>query len=232
MKILEKWSTETAREYAFRSIKENIISTELAPGSSISENEIAKELGLSRTPIRESIQELSKAAVIEIYPQRGSYVALIDPARVEEARFLRGILDIAVIEVACDLATDEGIKKMEDNLALQEFYLQSMSTEKIFALDNEFHKTIYSLAQKDNIFTMKSTIMIHFDRVRSLTMKTVKDTKIVSDHRLILEAIKNKDKETAKQMVEKHLNRYNIDEAEIRAAYPDYFIDSPMQDGN
>ena len=54
-------------------------------------------------------------------------------------------------------------------------------------------------------------------------MKTVKDTKIVNDHRQMLEAIKNKDKEAGRMRVEKHLSRYNIDEAEIRAAYPQYF---------
>jgi len=223
MRILEKWPTETAREYAMRSIKENIVSLDLAPGMGISENEIAKELGLSRTPVRESIQELSKASVIEIFPQRGSYVSRIDPARVEEARFLRKVLDSAVIEVACDMATAEDIANLEDNVRLQEFYLQSNATEKIYPLDNEFHKLIYIIAKKENIYNMRSNIMIAFDRVRSLSMKAVKDTKIVGDHRAMLEAIKNGDKEVAKQLVDKHLGRYQIDEAEIRALYPDYF---------
>ena len=65
--------------------------------------------------------------------------------------------------------------------------------------------------------------MIHFDRVRSLSMMTVKDTKIVNDHRMMLEAIKSKDKELAKQLVEKHLNRYRIDEAELIEKHPEFF---------
>lgn len=223
MKVLDKWPIETAREYAMRCIKENIVGMDLAPGTAISENEIASQLGLSRTPVRESIQELSKASVIEIFPQRGSYVSLIDPARVEEARFLRKVLDTAVIEVACEIATEEDIVKLEDNVKLQEFYLSNSDTDKIYPLDNDFHKLIYIIAQKENIYSMRSNIMIHFDRVRTLSLKAVKDTKIVSDHRAMLEAIRTKDKETAKQLVEKHLGRYQIDEVEIRAMYPDYF---------
>lgn len=223
MRIIEKLPTETAREYALRAIKENIISLDLEPGASISENEIASFLGVSRTPVRESIQELSKASVIEIYPQRGSYVALIDAAMVEEARFLRKVLDTAVIEEACDIANNMDLIAMEENVSLQEFYLQNVATDKIYILDNDFHKLIYSAAKKETIHAMRSNIMLHFDRVRSLSMKTVKDTKIVSDHRQMLEAIKNKDKEQAKALVEKHLSRYHIDEAEIRAQYPQYF---------
>ena len=223
MRAIEKNAGETAREYAFRAIKENIITLDLEPGAGISENEIANFLGVSRTPVRESIQELNKASVIEIYPQRGSSVALIDSFLVEEARFLRKVLDTAVIEEACELANNMDILALEENVSLQEFYLQNAYAEKIYLLDNEFHRLIYSAAKKETIHAMQSNVMIHFDRVRSLSMKAVKDTKIVNDHRQMLEAIKSKDKEAAKTLVEKHLSRYYVDETEIRAQYPQYF---------
>ncbi|NLG04727.1 MAG: GntR family transcriptional regulator [Clostridia bacterium] len=223
MKTLEKMPGETARDYAIREIRENIISLDLEPGTGISENEIAGALGLSRTPVREAIQELNKASIIEIFPQRGSYVSLIDPKLVEEARFLRKVLDTAVIEKACELAENTDIAKLEENVSLQEFYLQNAAAKRIYELDNEFHQMIYFAAKKDTLYSLRSTIMIHFDRVRSLSMTTVKDMKIVNDHRQMLEAIKNKDSELAKQLVDKHLNRYQIDEAEIRQTHPEYF---------
>ena len=223
MRKIEKLPVETVREYAFRAITENIISLDLAPGTAISENEIAWFLGISRTPVRESIQELHKAAIIEIYPQRGSYVSLIDNQYVEEAVFLRTVLDKAVIEEACDMATPEDIAAMEENIALQEFYLSNNATEKIYELDNAFHKMIYTCSKKEIIHEMRKTIMIHFDRVRSLAMIAVKDTKIVNDHKLMLKAIKEKDKETAKELVEKHLNRYRVDQEALLKAYPQYF---------
>ena len=223
MRKIEKLPVETVREYAFRAITENIISLDLAPGTAISENEIAGFLGISRTPVRESIQELHKAAIIEIYPQRGSYVSLIDNQYVEEAVFLRTVLDKAVIEEACDMATPEDIAAMEENIALQEFYLSNNATEKIYELDNACHKMIYTCSKKEIIHEMRKTIMIHFDRVRSLAMIAVKDTKIVNDHKLMLKAIKEKDKETAKELVEKHLNRYRVDQEALLKAYPQYF---------
>lgn len=223
MKAVERYNSETAREYAMRAITENIISIDLEPGQLISENEIASFLGVSRTPVRESIQELNKAALIEIYPQRGSYVSLIDSKYVEEAVFLRKVLDIAVIEEACDLATPEDIAALEENVALQEFYLKSNNTKKIFELDNEFHRMIYVAAKKEMIHNMRRNVMIHFDRVRTLSMLAVKDTKIVADHGIMLSAIKNKDKNKAKEIVEKHLDRYRVDQEELLRTYPQYF---------
>lgn len=223
MRPIERYNSETAREYAMRAITENIISIDLEPGQLISENEIASFLGVSRTPVRESIQELNKAALIAIYPQRGSYVSLIDSKYVEEAVFLRKVLDIAVIEEACDLATPEDIATLEENVALQEFYLKSNNTKKIFELDNEFHRMIYVAAKKETIHNMRRTIMIHFDRVRTLSMLAVKDTKIVADHGIMLNAIKDKDKTKAKEIVEKHLDRYRVDQEELLKTYPQYF---------
>ncbi|HKM22166.1 MAG TPA: GntR family transcriptional regulator, partial [Lachnospiraceae bacterium] len=163
------------------------------------------------------------ALIVEIYPQRGSYIALIDGDLVEESRFMRKVLDTAVIELACAMATEEDISLLEDNVKLQEYYLQNVAADKILELDNEFHKMIFSITKKERIYAMKSTLMIHYDRVRTLSMVAVKDMKIVNDHRMMLEAIRNNDPVQASQLVEKHLNRYQIDETEIRKKYPEYF---------
>ena len=175
MFILDRLPQESARDFAFRVLKENIVSLELKPGTLVSENEIAMELGLSRTPVREAIIDLSKVSIIETIPQRGSYVALIDSKMVEESRFLRKVLDEAVIIVACDLADKASIDAMEENVHLQEFYLEKSDTNKIFELDNNFHKLIYTAAQKDIIYDMRSTMMLHFDRVRTLSVEAVKE---------------------------------------------------------
>ena len=98
MRLSERLPRETGRDYAFRTVKDNIIHLELAPGSQISENELAAELGLSRTPVREALIELSRVKIIEIHPQRKSVVSLIDNELVEEARFMRDVLECAVVE--------------------------------------------------------------------------------------------------------------------------------------
>ena len=223
MELYTKLPKETARDYALRVLRGNIISLDLAPGTAISENELAAEIGISRTPVREAIIELAKAYLIEIYPQRGSFVSLIDPKMVDEARFLRRVMDTAVIEEVCETADEEGIRLLEENVELQEFYLSKGTTDKLFDLDNKFHRDIYVVAKKDIIYDIHSTLMIHFDRVRNLSVVTVKNNGIVGEHRAMLEAIKAKDKKTASELVAKHLDHYQVDEIEIRSRRPEFF---------
>ena len=87
MHISERNPKETARDYALRTLRDNIVRLELEPGSMVSENVLASEMGLSRTPVREALIELSKVKIVEILSQRGCLISLVDYALVEESRF-------------------------------------------------------------------------------------------------------------------------------------------------
>ncbi len=223
MKLLERLPRETGRDYALRNIKENIINLELAPGSQISENELAAEMGLSRTPVREALIELSRVKIIEIHPQKKSTVPLIDYELVEESRFMRNLLECAVVELDCEMAQPVDLERLSANVRLQNFYLDNYYTNELMTLDNQFHGILFEIAKKTQIFTLMQNIAIHFDRVRSMALSTVKNTKIVQDHEDILQAIGRKDPKAARELMEIHLSRYKIDAADIRAAYPQYF---------
>ena len=223
MKLLERLPRESGGEYALRTIKENIISLELAPGCQISENELAAEMGLSRTPVREALIELSRVRIIEIHPQKKSTVPLIDYDLVEESRFMRNLLECAVVELDCEMAGPVDLERLSANIRLQKFYLDNYYTNELMTLDNQFHGILFEVAKKTQIFALMQNITIHFDRVRSMALSTVKNTKIVQDHESIFLAIQEKDPQRARELMEIHLNRNKIDAADIRAAYPQYF---------
>lgn len=223
MKLSERLPRESGRDYALRTIKENIISLELAPGSQISENALAAEMGLSRTPVREALIELSKVEVIEVHPQRKSTVPLIDYDLVEESRFMRNLLECAVVELVCDMAGPIDIERLNANIRLQSFYLDGYYTNELMALDNQFHGMLFDIAKKSRVFQLIQNIAIHFDRVRGMALSSVKDLKVVQDHQDLVEFIRRKDAKGARELMEVHLNRYRIDTAEIRKVYPQYF---------
>lgn len=225
MHVSERLARETGRDYALRMIKENIVSLDLAPGSSISENELAAELGLSRTPVREALIELSKVKIVEITPQKKSLVAPIDYGLVEESRFMRNVLECAVVDLVCEMATGEDVSRLRENVKLQNFYLDNFYPQQIMALDNEFHKILFDIAQKSQVYRLMNTISIHFDRVRAMALSSVKDIKIVQDHALITDAIALGDAAQARKLMENHLKRYKYDAVSIRKQYPQYFND-------
>lgn len=227
MIILNKVPGEMAREYASRCLVKNIMSFHFAPGTLLSENELSKELGISRTPLREALIELNRSGIVETLPQKGNFVSLIDPDLIEEARFVREVLDLAVIEIACRTATEEDLMNLEANVKMQEFYLEKDMPDKVMELDDEFHRMIYKAANKERTYGMKTNMMVHFDRARVLCMATVKDNKVVKDHRRIFEAIQARDVKTALEMTRKHLSRYEVDKEEIAQKYPAYFKSQP-----
>ena len=223
IQIKDRLPGETAKTYALRAISDSIINLELKPGALVSENELAKTLGVSRTPVREAIAQLQKSQLIEVFPQRGSYVAGISFDAVEEAAFLRRALETAIVEELCDRINFDQIEKLEENVSLQEYYLNNGMSARIMELDDEFHHDLFSMCGKENIYNMMHSMMGHFDRIRVLSLYSIKDIKIVSDHRAILEAIKTGNKANAKANMEKHLMRYKFDKEELEKNYPDYF---------
>lgn len=223
MKLSKRLPRESGRDYALRNIKENIVSLDLAPGSQISENELAAEMGLSRTPVREALIELSKVGILETHPQRRSTVSLIDYDLVEESRFMRYQMECAVAELVCVAAGPVDIERLNANIRLQSFYLDGTYTNELMALDNQFHGMLFEIAKKSRVFQLIQNLSIHFDRVRGLALSAEKDLKVVQDHQDLVEFIRQRDSAAARELMGIHLNRYRIDAAEIRRIYPQYF---------
>ncbi len=223
MKNIEKLGKETNREFALRVIKENIVNLELAPGSMISEQDIANELNLSRTPVHEAMQELSSTKIIEILPQRGSHVSLIDMALVDEAVFVRTTIESAITEMACKQANEKDIQDMEENITLQHFYYEKNNLDKIMELDNAFHEMMYLITNKMQCHYMVRLMSIHYDRIRELNLHSFNPERIIKEHEEILEAFKNKDSQAAKTALNKHLSRHYTQEDEIKKKFPEYF---------
>ena len=224
MRIEERRYTETARDYALRILKSNIVTMELEPGAMVSENELAAQMGLSRTPVREALMDLAKCRMVDVLPQRGSRIALIDYALVDEARFAREVLEVAVVDLVCAMALEEDVAQLRRNVRLQKLTQEPDmgGTLNMMELDDAFHQMLFAIAKKENTYNMLCGMTIHFDRVRHLALGVVKASKIIADHEAICEAIAQRDAESAKACMKAHLSRVKVDEEAIRSAYPQY----------
>lgn len=125
MVITAQRQGETVRDYACRIIKENIVTMELKPGSLVSETELAKELGVSRTPVREALIQLGKNGMVETFPQRGTKVSLIDTDSVNESRFYRLVIEKALVQEICNNCNED------DLFPLNEIYISSCFALKL-----------------------------------------------------------------------------------------------------
>ena len=220
MNIPERLPRETGRDFALRTLKENIISLGLAPGCRISENELAAQLGLSRTPVREALIELEKARLVELAPQRAGSVARIDYDLLEESCFLRRTLETAVVGLACAQASPAQLEALRENVSQQEACLSAGRKENLLALDDAFHRELFLIAGKEQTYRLMTGLTTHFDRVRGMSIQSVDDLEIVDDHRAICEAVARGDEEAARRVMETHLSRYRVDREALMKRYP------------
>jgi len=222
---------ESRRDYALRELTRLIISCEIEPGAVVSEQELADRLGVSRTPVREAMVELSKSKILETYPQKGCKVSLINYSIIQESIFVRSVLEDAIMDEVCEKVTEEDIQLLEKNLLLQNYYLENRMATQLLEGDNEFHMILYGIAEKMQTYQLVSNMSIHFDRLRLLGLSTVKNIKIVEDHRKMLDAIKSRDAKTAKEVLKGHIGKHSqSNEAELRQAHPTYFAAETMQE--
>lgn len=220
---LEREKREYAREYVVRVLRHNIINLNLKPGQLVSENEIAEVLGISRTPVREAFIELSKESLVEIYPQKGTCISPIDMDVVEETRFLRCAVEKAIVQLCCDVLSHSDIVHLEENVRQQELCVERQNYKYLLSLDNSFHEYLFKACNKKMIYGLIKSAMAQFDRVRILNLLEMDMEVTVKEHKQILEAIKNKEKEMAEKFMEQHLTRVIFDMSYLKEKHPEYF---------
>lgn len=197
----------------------------LPPGTAISPIEVAAELGISRTPLQSACSRLAADGLLTIFPQKGSYVSLIDLQRVYESVYMRNILDQSAVRNLCGSPRlKEALLPLEANLNQQEFSLKMATVEEIIELDNRFHKIIYEMGGMSNIQRALSSISADQDRVRYMKLKSkIRMTETVNEHRKLLKSIKQRDADSASMISYEHISNFGVDITSIYNQHPDYF---------
>ena len=129
-------------EQAYRILRHAIITLKMPPGAVIVEKEITDHLGISRTPVRDAIRQLADERLVNIRPQSGTYVALIDRHQLEEGRLIRRALEVEGIKLALQRIDDAAIERLRDLLVLQERAADKARHEDFIAYDDQFHQAI------------------------------------------------------------------------------------------
>ena len=99
-------------EKAYRSLMESIVSGVLPPGTELREQHVAKQMGISATPVREAFKRLASDGLIEIIPYRGAVVKELDQREIEEAYACREALEHLAVEQVIERVSQEEIDKL------------------------------------------------------------------------------------------------------------------------
>ncbi|OAS18446.1 GntR family transcriptional regulator [Paenibacillus oryzisoli] len=214
----------STRDAVYHTLKAQILSLTLLPGTTISEKEMSVSFGVSRTPVRESFVQLAQEGLLDIYPQRGTVVSRIDLELVDEARFIREHLESAVIRLACHSFPEESLRLLQMNLASQQVCMDEQDYKKMFELDEAFHQTIFEGCKKMNTWAVIGQINVHLNRTRMLRLATDHHwEELYAQHRQIVDAIKERQPDQADQIIHAHLQVGIADQVLLKEKFPTYF---------
>jgi len=214
----------STRDSVYMQLREQILKLELPPGTALSENETSLLFKVSRTPVRESFLRLAQEGLVQVLPQRGTLVSLIDTALVEEARFMREHLERAVIRLACAEFPKLFLLELQNNLRLQQECVHNKDNQGMFALDEAFHRILFDGCSKSNTWSNMQQMNGHLNRSRMLRL--VDDShweNLYEQHRLMAEAVEAQDAETADRLMTLHLTQNITDQALLKEKYPHYY---------
>ncbi len=205
-----------------RALRQSIIRNQLEPGTRLSEAEIGAKFGVSRQPVREAFIKLAEEGLLEIRPQRGSFVRKISVGAVLDARFVREAVE-ADIAKACASARPEGlVEELRGQIAAQA-QLVDHHPAAFVPLDDEFHQTLAKAAGRPNAWAVIVGMKSQMDRVRQMTSAHFPLEHLIAQHTAVVDAIDAGDPEAAERAMRGHLQMILSDLPAIREAFPDYF---------
>jgi DNA-binding GntR family transcriptional regulator len=213
-----------AGPYLYAALRDQIVRAELAPGERLSETELGDRLGVSRTPIREALGRLRDDRLVEVRPQIGTFVSRISPQSVSDAQFIREALECTAVRVAAELAGEESVAQIEENLRAQERANARLDIDSWQLLDDTFHRHLCDLSGHPAVWPVNERAKSHLNRLRrlSLTMPDYLST-MVDDHRAVADAVGRHDPDAAEARLREHLRAVLREVPRIREQHPDYF---------
>lgn len=194
------------RELVTDNIRQAIINGDFPPGMRLMELQLAADLGVSRTPIREAIRKLELEGLIVMIPRRGAYVANFSIKDINEVYEIRTALEVLAAGLAAERINEKELEEMERLLINMRPAIDAMNIPKIAEEDSAFHEVIYKASRNERLINIISNLREQINSIRSKSMfYPGRLTAMMEEHRTIVDAIAQGDPEAAEKAVQTHM---------------------------
>ncbi|MBQ3853602.1 MAG: GntR family transcriptional regulator [Anaerovibrio sp.] len=201
-------SYQPLREVVCETLRDAIRKGTLKPGERLMEIQLAEELGVSRTPVREAIRKLELEGYVIMMPRRGTYVANLSIRDVNEVFEIRTSLDSLASGLAAERITDEELERLQRLLVAIGGYIEANDMEKIVETDTEFHDLLYQASRNSRLVGIIFNLREQLTRFRATSMSFPGRLKAtLEEHRRIVEAIAQGDVAEAQAAAEYHMEK-------------------------
>lgn len=207
----EGYESLPLREVVFKTIRKSILKGELSPGDRLMEIQLAKKLGVSRTPIREAIRKLELEGLVVMIPRKGAVVAGITEKSLRDVLEVRRALEELAITLACVRMSDAEIEELKK--AEEDFQRAIEKAEPILiaGADEKFHDIIFNGTKNEKLVLMLNNLRENMYRYRLEYVKNPEQWKLLlEEHDEMFAAIQSRDIDNAKLVIGAHISNQEI----------------------
>lgn len=216
----------SAAARVYSRLRNRIIMLELLPDTVLSRAEIAKDNGVSQSPVREAIQKLEQDGLVVSYPQSKTLVTRIDISHARETQFLRLGVELEVTRALAKKRDTDLLQPSSRILRMQTITGEDGDFAEFTALDRLFHRSLFQAAGVPSLWDLISGRSGHIDRLRQLNLPDPgKMAAVLNAHEKILAAISAGDLAAVEESVRRHLSGTLASIPTIQKAHPAYFED-------
>lgn len=204
------------RDVVFNTLREAILKGDLKPGERLMEIQLASQLGVSRTPIREAIRMLEQEGLAVTMPRKGAEVAKMTLKGMEDVLEIRAALDELASQLACERMTEEQLLRLEDKKVIFEKSLKLGNVKAIAEADVSFHDVIYEATGNPKLVNMLNNLREQIYRYRVEYLKNADNyPKLIEEHEAIYQSLVKRNKEDARQAIGEHVENQAIAVKEV-----------------
>jgi DNA-binding GntR family transcriptional regulator len=205
----------------YAQLRQDIVTLRLRPGERLSENELALRFGTSRAPVREALIRLVDDGLIDVRPQRGSFVSRISLKAMERARFVREALEVAIVRRAAEMGLPD-VMRARFEAAIESQIEAREDPERFTQLDDYFHRSFAQGASLDGVWAIIEREKAQFDRVRFLSLPGITPVDLlIEQHRAILKAVLDRQPVAAEEAIRSHMSEVLRITSSLTKLHPD-----------
>ena len=201
-------SYQPLREVVCETLRDAVRRGILQPGERLMEIQLAEDLGVSRTPVREAIRKLEMEGYVIMMPRRGTYVADLSIRDINEVFEIRTSLESLASGLAAERINEDELEKLQRLLVEIGAYIKSGDMDSIVRTDTEFHDLLYQASRNSRLVGIISNLREQLTRFRTTSMSFPGRLKAtLEEHRKIVEAIAQGDEKAARKAAEHHMEK-------------------------
>ncbi len=220
-----------ARE-AYARLRDDILAGRRRPGDALSENDAARWLGMSRTPVREAFIRLESEGLLTVRPQVGTVIAPIDVGAVADGQFVREAIECQSVALAASRVSPRDARELRSQLTEQARAVQRGDHAAFLILDDRMHRHLLAMAGHPNVWTALEELKAQFDRVRLLSLEDPAWLATIhGQHEDIARHVLAGAADAAVESMRLHLTTVYGSIERIAAAHPEYFRREPPPAG-